>query len=65
MKVKINEEGKIIAFNTKECDIDLPENMLGDDWNKWIYDFNNLEFILDVNYKEPVKNENKSFPYIL
>ena len=63
MKVKVNENGKIIAFNTVNCDIDLPEEMLGDNWNKWIYDFDNEEFILDENYEEPERT-NEPFPYM-
>jgi hypothetical protein len=54
MLVKVNENGKIYAFNTDEG-VELPDWMMGKNWDKYIW--NNSEFIEDVNYVEPPKVE--------
>jgi hypothetical protein len=37
MKVKVDSNGKICEFNTCECDIELPENIMGTHFKSWAY----------------------------
>jgi hypothetical protein len=51
MKVKIDSNGKICEFNTCECNIDLPQNVMGTHLKSWTYV--NGQWSQDPNYVPP------------
>jgi len=52
--VTVNNDGRIIGYNTPNGNVVLPDELLGLDWRAFIYNTNNGKFKLDPDYVPPV-----------
>lgn len=55
MNVTVNEQGKIIAFNTPNCTVPLPDEALGTWFEAWTYTDNS--WIFDAILNEELNNQ--------
>lgn len=63
MKVKVDASGKIIELNTCECNVDLPEEVMGTHLKSWTYV--DSVWTQDPNYVPPSQNTAKPGRFVL